>query len=187
MKYKVGDRVIASHSMFSVVKKPGTIRGLDGTIYCIEFDEFMGGHDCATIMGSGRIKVGYGSYLRDEDISGYIGEEKKEEKVMGKKFGVGDKVAVKYLADMISDYGTDGEDLPKVPYGFNSDMAKMCGKEYTIEKVDGDRISLVGQYWNWHENMLMLKEKAKPTPAKKKITVAEIEKALGYGVEIIKG
>lgn len=62
------------------------------------------------------------------------------------KFKSGEIVRVRSLQSMIDEYGTDEdyECYPKVQFGFNDEMAELCGTTATVTGVDSrGRVSLV--------------------------------------------
>jgi hypothetical protein len=115
------------------------------------------------------------------------------------KFNIGDKVMVKYLDDLIADYGTinGGASIKGGPADYKMGIEvrrSSFGKFATIvdtSSCDGEKTYVLKDWsdgvttrFNYPAWALVLVEKA---VRKKKMTVAEIEKSLGYGVEVVKG
>lgn len=113
------------------------------------------------------------------------------------KFNVGDRVMIRYWDDMKAEYGVrpDGF-LSTGTTGvvFNKEMKDLSGRMATISGfgVDGDRVTLKDwdspdgyQHWDFTTGMLILVKSAPTPPPAKKMTIAEVEKALGYEIELV--
>jgi hypothetical protein len=185
-KYDVGDRVIVNYPSYGLKEHLGTIRAFyREDRYSVEFDPpFSGGHDCDIGISGSR-----GLWIDDRDIVSCVkGKKIPAEKPSSKpKFGVGDRVVVRYWDDMRYDYPDLFMGDIKGPQNtFTTGMKAQSGKIAKITDIKDDgrfvlewESSLSG--YSWYDWMFSLVEKA---PPKKKMTLAEIEKVLGYGIEI---
>ena len=105
-----------------------------------------------------------------------------------RKFQIGDRVMVRYWDDMKAEFGLNAWDSISVPYSFTKGMAPLCGKIAKIKSIDGDELSLTewedvhsDTGFSFSRGMFILVEAKRV----KKMTIAEIEKALGYEIEIV--
>jgi hypothetical protein len=173
--------------------KRGTIVAFDDPSYGIKFDERISGlHSLG-----GRIEDGYGWWVTNTMMTLLPKEEKssiKPESAM--KLSVGDRVIIRYWDDMAADERVDKADKYSIVFKgdstcFNNSMSKYSGQQATIKGVNSyGNIELTdwsaggaGGGWNYKPWMVRLVKKAAP---KKQLSVAEVEKLLGYGVEIVK-
>jgi hypothetical protein len=188
-KFNLGDRVVVNDTGRDDAKK---VNGKHGIIvdvfsyrerYGVKFDENFGGHDLC-----GKCPNGYGWNVNGEDL-----KLEKEEKKMG-KFNVGDRVMVRFWDDMAAEFGLYPDGCCGAKSGtsahFTPSMKHLCGRQATISEVSSEDIYLKDWSdksgdisWNFNPFMFCLVKKAEP---KKKLSVAEIEKLLGYGVEVVK-
>lgn len=93
------------------------------------------------------------------------------------KYEVGDRVRV--ISDLV-------EDDPRFDdVGVDPEMVAFSGKTVTIKAVIDDKKYLIaqdGEYFAWTDGMFYgIHESEEP----KKMTISEIEKELGYAVEVV--
>ena len=111
------------------------------------------------------------------------------------KFNVGDRVMIRYWDDMKAEYGVrpDGF-LSTGTTGvvFDKEMKELSGMTATISEVSEDYVTLKdwdpstgSHYWIFTTGMLILVKSAPTPPPVKKMTIAEVEKALGYEIELV--
>lgn len=105
-----------------------------------------------------------------------------------RKFQVGDRVMVRYWDDMKAEFGLTACGSIPVQYSFTEEMKPLCGKIAKVKSVDGDCLYLTewedvhsSTCYSFSSGMFVLVEARKA----KKMTIAEIEKALGYEIEIV--
>jgi hypothetical protein len=116
------------------------------------------------------------------------------------KFSVGDKVMFRFMDDMIQEFGRSGSIIigPDGQACNIEGRRHICGRTAIIESIrKSNRKNMIflknwsdtkgDMVWDFTDWMFCLVEKAKPAPEKKKLTVAEVEKLLGYGVEVVRG
>jgi translation initiation factor IF-1 len=185
--FNVGDRVLVTRSWEGMNDSPATIvvPRDSGGLYGVRLDERNPNcHDLG-----GRVPDGFGKWTRETELKA---NETKEEKKMD-KFNVGDRVMVRFWDDMEAEYGLDSVGDVAVrgaTRDFVKRMKHLCGRQATISATNGVEFSLTD--WSdksgdtgfrFNSFMFRLVKKAEP---KKKLTVAEVEKLLGYGVEFVK-
>jgi hypothetical protein len=183
-QYKAGDRVLVTVGE-AIVNAFATVIKVHRTDWIgVEFDTMQCfGHDMNGLCPSGR-----GWNVSPSEI-----QMMKEEVKMG-KFNVGDRVMIRYFDDMAEEFSLDRSGDIKNPSGtscFIRNMKHLCGRQATISFIDGTDVHFTDwsdasgdKAWSYSTYMVCLVKKVEP---KKKLTVAEIEKALGYSVEIVKG
>jgi hypothetical protein len=206
-KFKTGDRVLVTSVKFGLFDKKAIIKGYRaGFGYAVEVDGYFGGHDCygMTVKKAG-LWLTAQNLTKDVSSKTPITPVPEPKKETGCKFSVGDKVMFKYFDDMLASgcslhkgmsnviEGPDGKnnldmDIRKHIQGRTAIIAnvtKNSNGTYSLTLKDWSNTS-GSLSWSYYDWMLRLVEKAKVAP-KKKLTVAEVEKLLGYGVEVVKG
>jgi hypothetical protein len=197
MKFNIGDKVIINHDDHKLVDVPGTIVGLcdDGkTIYGVQFDDPS--MECEFPFTDVIPKYPGKNGVNCFDYRLTLAEKKEEKKM--KKFNIGDKVMFRYADDLKSEFEVDNNGW-LCGARLNGDInlparLHLCGRIATVvgfDTANGNETLLLENWsdktgdlkWDHYQNLFCLVEKAAP---KKKLTVAEVEKALGYGVEIVK-
>lgn len=73
-----------------------------------------------------------------------------------KKLEIGKRYRVKSLERMIREYSTDSDGRPNVIYGFNKEMAKLCGSLVTIRECSDLFMTyfIKEDPWYWTSQML---------------------------------
>lgn len=73
-----------------------------------------------------------------------------------KKLKIGKRYRVKSLEHMIREYGARSNGSPNVIFGFNKEMAKLCGSLVTIRECSDLFMAyfIKEDPWNWTSQML---------------------------------
>lgn len=103
-------------------------------------------------------------------------------------FKKGDKVMIRYWDDMKEEFGLTPGGGIDCPYTFVQAMRRFCGQTAYIHNVDTnghvcfEDCDAEESFYNFSTDMLILVERTAP----REMTIAEIEKELGYKIKIIK-
>lgn len=111
------------------------------------------------------------------------------------KFNVGDRVMIRYWDDMKAEYGIGPDGylwIGTTSVAFNKEMKEFSGRIATISEIRGNYVELKdwtpstgSHYWTFTTGMLVLVKSAPALPPVKRMTIAEVENALGYKVELV--
>ena len=71
---------------------------------------------------------------------------------------IGDTVRIREWEDMASEFGCDRNDTIKCRFQFIEEMKDLCGKEFVVAGINGDKVCLDDYtlWWNISADMLEL-------------------------------
>ena len=111
--------------------------------------------------------------------------EVAETPIVEDHFKVGDRVRIRTIDELIEEYGSDSTARPIVEVGWTMEMDYLEGREFTIEKLNGNLVQPID---NWGISLDMLEKVEDKVDEPPHLTCREFEEEIGkFGLTLTDG